>query len=356
MIGSIVLNYDRPNPKRRQTRLKRIILADLHLSGYKDDNIQEDGLPYRLSNLINILNNICLFAKEDNIKYIDIAGDIHNDKDIIYTDAQNAFIHLLEKFSDLQFTLISGNHDMSNSGDYQTSAIQALGGYSNVMCLFKPTIIDNITFIPYSKDIVKWVNESDPNKILISHFGVNEAQLQSGISIISDVSFKNLLKFNLVLLGHYHKPQELFKDNTKLFYVGNPMHFNWNDKNEVKRFLVYDTESLLVESFNISGFVQYREFVIDENTKDIKSILDEAVKLKNEGHHVRVRKFISEPLKYEKDQEDLIVINENSKQHKDRGINMTMTQKEIYDSYLTYKDIPKEEHKDYLDNLEEALL
>jgi len=335
--------------------VKRAIVADVHLSGYKDDAIQGDGLPLRLSGIIKTLQNICMFCKKNDIKNVDIAGDLNNDKDIIYTDAQNAFVQILTLFPELHFTLISGNHDMSSAGEYQTSSIQALGGYPNAHCIFKPTVIDNITFIPFSKDMCKNVNEADPNSILISHFGLNEAKLQSGISIVSDIKINQLLKFNLVLLGHYHKPQELHKNDTRLFYVGNPVHFNWNDKNEQKRFLVYDTKTLEIASFSLNGFVEYREFIVDENTKDIKSILDEAIKLKSEGHHVRIRKLIDTKIQTDPKHDDLIIINENKTQHQDRGIKMTMSQKEIYEKYLEYKKIPKEEQTEYLKDLDEVL-
>jgi DNA repair exonuclease SbcCD nuclease subunit len=335
--------------------VKRAIVADIHLSGYKDDAIQGDGLPLRLSGIIKVLHNICVFCEKNDITHVDVAGDLNNDKDIIYTDAQNAFVYILTLFPKLHFTLISGNHDMSSSGEYQTSSIQALSGYPNVHCIFKPTIIDNITFIPFGKDMIKNVDNADSNSILISHFGLNEAQLQSGISIVSDIKINQLLKFNLVLLGHYHKPQELYKNDTRLFYIGNPVHFNWNDKNEKKRFLVYDTKTLEVKSFNLSGFVEYREFIVDDNTKDIKSILDEAVKLKNEGHHVRVRKLTDTKIQTDPIHDDLIIVNENTKKHQERGIKMTMSQNEIYKKYLTYKQIQNNEHEEYLKVLDEVL-
>jgi len=133
------------------------------------------------------------------------------------------------------------------------------------------------------------------------------------------------------------------------------VHFNWNDKNEKKRFLVYDTKTLEVKSFNLSGFVEYREFIVDNNTKDIKSILDEAVKLKNEGHHVRVRKLTDTKIQTDPIHDDLIIVNENTKKHQERGIKMTMSQKEIYEKYLTYKQIPNNEHEEYLKVLDGVL-
>lgn len=325
--------------------MKRIAVGDIHLSGYKDDPIQNDGLPLRLSQIINVFNNICSFAKKNSIKYIDILGDIHNDKDIIYTDAQNVFIDVLNRFPDLEFCIFSGNHDMSSRGDFQSTAIQPLDQSSNVTCYYEPTTIDNITIVPYSNKLVQHVGNAEPNDILLSHFGLNEAKVSSGISIVSDVSFKMLSKFKLVLLGHYHKPQKLENKTTTLYYTGNPIHLNWGDKNDSKRFLMYDTDTLEVVSLKLSGFVEYREFTIDDTTPDPKAVIREAEELRQQGHKVRVRKTTNREVVLES--KDLIIINDVPVEAQDRGISITMTRQEQMKRYMALKNIPENEQDEF---------
>ena len=86
--------------------MNRIAIGDIHLSSYKDDKLQSDGLPLRLSNIINAIKHVCNFAVTNDITNIDILGDLNNDKDVIYTDAQDAFSNILMEFSNLHFTLI----------------------------------------------------------------------------------------------------------------------------------------------------------------------------------------------------------------------------------------------------------
>ena len=165
--------------------MKRIAIGDVHLSSYKDDPIQEDGLPLRLSNIIGALTMICTFARMNDIKYIDILGDLNNDKDVIYTDAQDAMSDIMMEFSDLNFMLMSGNHDLSSIGVHQKSSISVFSGYNNVTCVtsYCDSYSDSIdiSIVPFSNTMIEEIVESEPSPILLSHFGLSEAQLQSGI-------------------------------------------------------------------------------------------------------------------------------------------------------------------------------
>ena len=326
--------------------MKRIALADIHLSAYKDDQLADSGLPQRLHDLIGVIKTVCKFARTNGIEYIDILGDLHHDKNIIFTDAQNAFKDIIVEFSDLQFMIFSGNHDLSSTGDYQTSAISAFEGYANVTCYTKPVVMGNVTIIPYSNQLVKHIHEAEPNDILLSHFGLSEGQLQSGLSIISDVKMSNLSKFKLVLLGHYHLPQKIENDNTILYYVGSPIHANWNDKNQKKRFIVYDSESMEIMSLPLTGFQEYRELNIIEGS-DQKEILEEASMLREKGHRVKVRNKTKD--KVVDASSDLIVIEEGGDiDITQRGLSTEMSTVQQMEKYIELQEIPEDKRELYL--------
>lgn len=327
--------------------MKRVALADIHLSAYKDDQLASSGLPQRLHDLIGVIRTVCKFARTNKIEYVDVLGDLHHDKNIIFTDAQNAFKDIILEFPDLHFVIFSGNHDLSSTGDYQTSAISAFDGYDNVTCYTEPVVIDNITIVPYSNQLVKHIHEADPNDILLSHFGLSEGQLQSGLSIISDVKMSHLAKFKLVLLGHYHLPQKIENDNTTLYYVGSPIHTSWNDKNQKKRFIVYDTETLEIVSLPLKGFQEYRELNIVEGSVQ-KEILEEATKLRETGHRVKVRNKTKEKVITEASA-DVIVIEEGGDiDITQRGLSTEMTTVEQMQKYIELQEIPEDKRDLYL--------
>lgn len=324
----------------------RVAIADIHLSAYKDDELDDTGLPYRLSSLIKIIKKICNFCRDNDIKYIDILGDLYNDKDIMYTDSINVFKDILLEFNDITFTILSGNHDMSSIGSYNTSTIESLIAYSNVNIIDKEPkkIDDNILAIPWSTNVVDQIKGSEKCPILLSHVGISEGQLSSGLSIKTNLKMSDFSKFDLVLLGHYHKPQQIISKNVSLYYIGNLLHINWNDKNEDKRFIVYDSESLSIKSIPLKGFREFKELIID-NKDNADEILKKAAELKEQGHSVRVRKLITENLESDK---SIQIIEESSIDPTNRGVDTSMSTIDKMKKYMEIKNIDDKDIKKYL--------
>jgi len=311
--------------------MKRIITGDIHLSSYSSDKIK-NGLPLRLHDIFSSLNQISQYAKNNDIKYIDIIGDINNDKDIFYTRSFLLFRKWLEENRDIHITLLSGNHDMDSAGDNQISSIEGFADAPNVRIITVTEYDEenNILWVPFSKNIVQNIKGSLKAKILLSHFGVSEAQLSCGISITSDIGLKELKKFDLVILGHYHKPQQL----KNIWYTGNLCHTSWNDKGEEKRFLVCDTETLNVTSIPFKDYTRYIELTI-KSSEEAKSILQEEKKLKKEGHFVRVKNITDKEII----EEGVHIINSTEKDITDRGVEITMSDDEKLQKFLNIKEI-----------------
>lgn len=329
--------------------MKRIAIADIHLSEYKDDKLVDD-LPRRLYDIFTTLTNIAKYAKENNIKNIDILGDIYNDKNIIYTDCQNLFKEFLLKHQDINFTIISGNHDLSSEGENQTSTIEALENIENVKCVIKePYVEENMLFLPYSNKFIEYLKDyTEGYDILLSHFGVSEAVLQSGISIRSKINMKDLRIFKLILLGHYHKPQEIIDKTHSLYYIGSLIHHNWNDKNEQKRFIVYDTETYQIESIPITWITEYKELILDDIDKQ-NEIFEKAEKYKEQNKIVRIRKKINDELDKKLLKEDLIIVDDTEEDIvSNRGINIEQSHEDKFKKYLEFKNIQSDKD-DYMD-------
>lgn len=327
--------------------MKRAAIGDVHLSGFQSDTLEKNGLPLRLSLIIQSLDFVVEKCRNIGITNFDILGDLIHDKSIIYTIAQEAFEDFLKRNKDKSFRIISGNHDMSSTGELQKSAISVFSEYENVECIsYQPQIIGNITYIPYSDKFLEIIKETDPNTILISHLGLNEAMLQSGLSKIDKISIRDLSKFDLAILGHYHKPQYIEGSKTDVYYAGSLIHRDWNDKNEQKRFLVYDTESLQVESINIEGLREFKEFVINEED-DKTQVLRLAEIATNDGHIVRIKNKsqtkISDDLSG-----GVLVIEQQEIDITNRGIEITQTTDQQLKKFLEIKEIPEEEREDYL--------
>ncbi len=325
--------------------MKFVYTADIHLSKYGQDTIEQtSNLPERLHSIKETLYNIGDYCYNNDIGTIIIGGDLYHNKSIIYAIAQDIMIDFFEQYEDLEFWILDGNHDLSGKGIDVVSTLRPLVKCSNVEWItHAPAGNNDFICIPYSHDIVNQV-KNNKRKILISHFGLNEGILNSGISIIADIRLKDLIgKYELVLLGHYHKPQQIINDNISLYYVGSPIQLDWGEKNEDKRFLVIDTETLQVESIPTVGYKKYLEYEITEDNK--QEIIKKAREEKSCGSYVK----IVQKTKVELDNvEDLQIIDKTEVDITNRGISASMSKADIFRRYVEAKEIPENEIEYYL--------
>lgn len=351
--------------------MKIIAIGDIHASGFSDDPIV-NGYPKRLEYIRKSLEYIINYGTDHDIKTFVMVGDIYNDKTIIYNEAQNMLCDIFTKHHDCKFIMFSGNHDLSSVGENQKSGISVFSRYDNVhTILYQPeTILEiNGLVVPYCHDFISVYKESlktisndildglNP-QILFAHVGLNEGVLQSGLSKVDKLKISDISHFPLAILGHYHKPQDFGNSNTKVYYVGSLIPKDWNDKNEEKRFLVVDTDTLEVESvpLNVEGVSKFYEFVITENTTESerKTIFEQATQLKNEGHHVRVVNKSKQKVTKEESISDMVVLENTEVDVTDRGISITQSKLEQCEKYLDIKKI--DEKDEYLKILKDKNL
>lgn len=331
-----------------------VVAADIHLKLYSDSEYTGSGLPLKLFEILQTFRNMCLDARSKGIKKVAILGDVNDTKQFAAVDAFSAFRRVLEEFPDITFYIIPGNHDMTMVSSRKKSsveeddtwcnefrtAIDLLKGPSNIITINEPTVIDNMTFVPYS--YIDDIDDLETTDILMSHFGLSDAVLSNGKSIRNKFRAQDLKRWKLVLLGHYHKPQKL----GNLYYVGNLIPLTRAEFDENKRYLYLNSETLDVESVPTNGYRKYYEFIINDS-EDVDSKITEANKLKAEGNFVVVRNrtkhVINENL------EGVKLINEFEEEFQTRGLSGKMSDKELMDKYLEIEKISDNEHKEFLD-------
>lgn len=325
--------------------MKFAITADIHLSRYGQDPVDEtSGLPERLDSIKGALYSMLEVCRLQNIKDVIIAGDILHTKSVIYALAQDMMLQFFEDHPEIKFYVIDGNHDLSSKGADAISALRSLKNVPNVHWITKKAEkIDNILFVPYSVELVKQIKE-DSADILVSHFGLSEGVLNSGISIVSKLGMTDLRgKYKLVLLGHYHKPQEIIEDNISMYYVGSPIQLDWGEKGDQKRFLIVDSETLDVEEVPTTG---YRHFIEVELTADNKdAAMKQAKAAHDNGHYVKIVQREKVDVKGFK---DFNIVDKTESDATNRGITSSMTQREKLQRYLEIKEIPEDQREEYL--------
>lgn len=331
--------------------MKFCLTADLHLKMWEDIIYDEYGIPQKLIETLSVFNNICNYAMENTISNVVIAGDVNDTKSIVHYKAFVKLKEIIEKYPSLFFIIISGNHDEAAKSD-DVSAIELLNGPDNVITVPNNTFIkEDVTFIPWCSNLPEVIKKSKPNKFLVSHLGLSEASFSSGISIQTNITLKDLAKFNHVLLGHYHLPQKV----KNVWYVGSPIQLNMGEANEEKRFLVVNTENEEIKSIPTEGYRKYHKFEIGKET-DIEELKNRCLELKNKGDIISIRNRCKDS---SFEIEGIKIIDDITIDFQIRGITSSMSPKEQFKKYLEIqlneKKIKEEEIDEYLSTITESL-
>lgn len=326
--------------------MKFASIADLHLSRYGQDKIEETtNLPERLYSIKQALYEVGDYCIENKIFNMVIAGDIMHGKSIIYAIAQDLIIEFINHYKDIKFWVIDGNHDITSKSSSAISALRFLESMPNVKWIPWNTTYetDSILFVPYSYKMIDII-KGHSKKILISHFGLTEATLNSGMSLITDIGLRDLIQYQLVILGHYHKPQEIIRDNFQLYYCGSPIQLDWGEKGEEKRFLVVDSDTLKVDSIPLTKYKKHIEIEITNDNK--VEALKEAHQAKEDGHHIKLIKRDSVDLF--SIESEYNIVDKAEVDITNRGISSNMSQQDRLYKFLEIHEISENERDFYM--------
>ena len=320
--------------------MKTLLTADWHLSSYSSDKIDETiGLPERLSNLYLTIMNMIYYANDNRIDKITVLGDTFHNKSIIYSIAQSLLLDIVRANKQIQWIILDGNHDLSSMTGDGVSSTKCLDNESNVITIHETTKIENMLFVPWNpKTMISDIKNGNAD-YLFAHLGLNEGVLNSGISLVSDVGLKDLKQYKSVYLGHYHSPQKVGNAT----YIGNPTHLDWNDKNQEKRFIVFDSETGEEQSVPTTGYKKHCEFNITEENK--LELLKELKELKNSGHYVKLNK--TNDLDTSDLENEFDVIDKREKDITNRGITSSMSISDKLNRFIEIKEVQIEKRDDY---------
>jgi DNA repair exonuclease SbcCD nuclease subunit len=314
--------------------------ADWHLAVYSQDPpVAKSSLLERLYYLNKVIrSSIIEYAIKNKVGKIVVAGDTNHTKSIIHSVAQSVLLEIVRDYREIEFIVIDGNHDMSSKSGAGVSALKCLDHEPNVDMIHEPKQIENILFVPWNpKTMIKTITECRDAEYLVSHFGLNEGMLNSGISIVSEVALRDIQHFRCSLLGHYHMPQEIILDDTEVYYIGSPIQLDWGEKNDEKRFLLVNSDLHEIDSIEIDGYKRHVELELTPDKMD--ETLKIARKLKKEGHHIKLLK--TEDLDLSDIQMEFNIVDKVEKDITNRGISTNMSMSDILNRYMEIKKVPK---------------
>jgi len=338
--------------------MKYLVFADFHFSG-RDSQFIDDEYFYPAKTYIKTkifeeaLQN---FPKQDK-KICIISGDIFHEKDYVHASSLKLFCHVISTFTDWTFYLLVGNHDVSDKSKSPISLLsflKELPGLNHVHILESgeyEIINQRILLLPWCKDIEETLSEIVENNpqvnVLISHLGVNEAQLSSGKCGVDKITFQSLSQqFKTIVLGHYHKPQELSNDKSQLVYIGSCIQENWGEAGEDKRYVIYDDETndiKFIENKNYPKFMVH----IAETVDEVKNVL----KGHDSFNHLKIKTNTVEVKDYCTANDILCVLNRVKSDAQELLRTIDSDGQNIYNEYLKLQDVNDQETEKYMEVL-----
>jgi len=214
-----------------------IAFSDLHIHNWK----QHNGDGGRIYHHLGVLSVVRKAARKKGVPLL-FGGDFaHSDKHLSNKWLSIVLPFLKKKFNKVPFYGISGNHDQSESMTYSHYSPNYVHTFSQIFkdihCIdFKTTelrdfVIHGIPYLKYNigfdqalKDRVKDRSSTKKN-ILVIHTDLHGAKDTDGrvigsVDNIPEDMDKYFRKFDLVLCGHIHSPQQLGEN---LLMLGAPL-------------------------------------------------------------------------------------------------------------------------------------
>ena len=220
------------------------LLTDTHWSARKSSKLFQDYFELFYKNIF--------FPKLEELKIdtvIHLGDAFDNRKSIDFFGLDWTKRVVLDPLSKYKVHLISGNHDVYfKSTNRINSPDLLLQEYPNIQVYSEPTEVNigglNLVFVPW----INQENEHDTYKLLkrtssnvvMGHLELNGFEAHKGHTMQDGRDPKIFNNFKKVFSGHFHNRS----DNGTIFYMGNPYEIYFNDINETRGFVIFDTESL----------------------------------------------------------------------------------------------------------------
>lgn len=220
------------------------LLTDTHFSARKSSKLFQDYFELFYKNIF--------FPKLEELKIdtvIHLGDAFDNRKSIDFFGLEWTKRVVLDPLSKYKVHLISGNHDVYfKSTNRINSPDLLLKQYSNIKVYSEPTLVNidglDIVFVPWinqeNEQITTDILTSSNSKIVMGHLELNGFEAHKGHFMEDGKDPKIFNKFEKVFSGHYHTRS----DNGTVYYIGNPYEIYFNDLNETRGFVIFDTKTL----------------------------------------------------------------------------------------------------------------
>ena len=227
------------------------ILTDTHIGARKGVKYLQDHFERFYS---EVFFPICRERGVETILHLGDAFDSR--KSIEYQSLNWAKRVIFDPMRDYRVHMIVGNHDCyyKNTNDTNSPDL-LLQDYDNIITYHDPTEIevdgDKILMLPWicdenEENSFRMIGTSDAS-VVMGHLELTGFYAHRG-HMFDDGKIDNAVfdRYKTVLSGHFHTRSS----NDKIHYIGNPYEMFWNDVNDKRGFVLFDTKTHEMEYVN----------------------------------------------------------------------------------------------------------
>ena len=227
------------------------ILTDTHIGARKGVKYMHDHFERFYS---EVFFPICRERGVDTILHLGDAFDSR--KSIEYQSLNWAKRVMFDPMKDFDVHMIVGNHDCyyKNTNDTNSPDL-LLQDYDNIKTYHQPTEVEidgeTILMLPWiceqnEEDSLRMI-ETTQATVAMGHLELTGFYAYRGHRF-DDGKLDNSIfdRFDTVLSGHFHTRSS----NDKIHYIGNPYEMYWNDVNDKRGFILFDTKTHEIEYVN----------------------------------------------------------------------------------------------------------
>lgn len=216
-----------------------MVLGDLHLGVSKSDaKFFDTALKYA-----EWIKKLC---NENNITQIVQLGDIFHHQYVLCVGTLNTAYKFFDTLKEFDIHIVLGNHDLPTKYSSEIHSLKLLSEWPNITIHDKVSTIDDITFCGWG---TKLEDIPEKQKIIFGHFDIKGFDMSASKVAEHGFTASDLMdRCEMLMSGHYHKPQRRFYKNKLLTYAGSCYQLNWGESGEEKYAYILDTESLSYEA------------------------------------------------------------------------------------------------------------
>ena len=263
--------------------MKVAIITDQHFGARKNSKLFHDYF-------LKFYNEVFFprLEEEGITTVVDMGDTFDSRKGIDFSALSWAKNNYYDRLRDMGVTVhtIVGNHTAYYKNTNEVNAVDLLlREYDNVEVYSKcaEVLLDKleVLFIPWInaenyEDTVQSVKVSR-STCAMGHLELNGFRAHRGHVMEQGMDCDLFAKFTKVFSGHFHTRS----DNGQVYYLGNPYEMFWNDANDKRGFVIFDTDTLEWEYVNNPNRMFYNIYYEDTNyqTFDTREYENKIVKV-----------------------------------------------------------------------------